>query len=237
MSQVAPLLYYYLTVHIGFTYLIANLSSLVHLEFLHYSNNRSVLDLSKCHSLTHLSLECLVAPNGFPPYLQYLSYKGPNSPITFPPLLTHLELRSFNQPLNNLPLSLTYLQLGPCFAKSLDHLPPLTHLILHKDCVSNLPVNQLPMSLTHLTFGADFAQEVDHLPPLSHSPLFWRIFQEKCRPPPSLSHPPLFWALFQPTLTPPPQPNPPDPPRIFQTGIKSHPPFTLPHYNLLYVIR
>jgi hypothetical protein len=83
--------------------------------------------------------------------------------IIFLDLEAYKNFSKYNKPIDNLPLSLTHLNLGHFFNQPVNNLPTkLTHLTFGKNF--NHYVDNLPLSLTHLTFGEKFNKKVDKLP-------------------------------------------------------------------------
>jgi len=90
----------------------------------------------------------------------------------------------FNQPLTNLPVKLTFLQLGYSFNQFVDYLPAgLTHLTFGNSF--NKPVNNLPLNLTYLEFEVDFNQNIDNIPDTIQILILFGSYEEKINKLPS----------------------------------------------------
>jgi hypothetical protein len=117
--------------------------------------------------------------------ITYLEYPFEIPPTKYPKNLTHLILSNYNEPLDNLPNTITYLNIGYLYRQSLDNLPnSIMHLKIGNSFdkpLDNLPntitclefdefaafnqlVDNLPNSITHIVFGSDFNQPIDNLP-------------------------------------------------------------------------
>lgn len=106
-------------------------------------------------------------PYTWPPNLITLRFI--NTPVTslddLPPSLTELDIGDqFNTLINNLPRSLSKLSVGSNFNQEINNLPPfLAHLTIGNSF--NRSINYLPSSLKHFTVGNAFNQPLSSLPP------------------------------------------------------------------------
>lgn len=92
-------------------------------------------------------------------------FNQPLNTIIIPNHVTKIDLGyHFNQSLDDLPTSITYLQiLSPEFDQSLDNLPDsITYLAV--DGIFTNPIKKFPSNLTHLKLYNSFNHSISHLP-------------------------------------------------------------------------
>lgn len=132
--------------------------------------------------LTHLHLIRFNLEHPLPPSLQYLELSYATKPLSnLPPITTlilgclfnytvpllemlHLaNFPTFNLPVDDLPPSLTLLQLGDSFSHPVNNLPSSLRTLVIGDSFDH-PINNLPSSVTDLSLGNSFNHPVGCLP-------------------------------------------------------------------------
>jgi hypothetical protein len=90
-----------------------------------------------------------------------------NLPIdNLPSSLTHLELGYvFNRPICKFPIKLQYLTFGAGYAQPINNLPPdLVSIEFPSYCAFNESIDVLPKNLLFLKLGSNFDKEITKLP-------------------------------------------------------------------------